>query len=68
MPINPYITDKIKNDNQPEKIKQVLNEILKREDEMEIEGAQKDYKQNIAKILEKYADDDEIKKFCERYE
>ena len=68
MPINPLISNKIKNDDLPETIKTVLNEVLDREDEMEIESQQKDFKSNLKKVLEKYADDKEIKDFCENYE
>ena len=38
------------------------------EDEIEIEGQQKDYKLSLKKILAKYADDEEIKDFCKNYE
>ena len=68
MPINPLITNKIKNDDLPKKIKAILNDILEKEDEMEIESQQKDYRPNLKKVLEKYADDKEIKDFCENYE
>ena len=68
LPINPLISNKIKNDNLPEKIKTVLNEILNMEDEMEIESQQRGYRSNLKKVLERYADDEEIKDFCENYE
>ena len=68
MPINPLITDKISSDNLPDKVKKVLNEILRLEEDMEIHDAVKDYKSNISKILDKYADDEEIRKFCVGYE
>ena len=68
MPINPLISNKIKNDDLPKKIKTILNEVLDMEDEMEIEGQQKDFKLSLKKILAKYADDKEIKDFCENYE
>lgn len=68
MPINPLITNKIKNDDLPKKIKAILDDILEKEDEMEIESQQKDYRPNLKKVLEKYADDKEIKDFCENYE
>ena len=68
MPINSLITNKIKNDDLPKKIKAILDDILEKEDEMEIESQQKDYRPNLKKVLEKYADDKEIKNFCEHYE
>ena len=68
MTINPLISDKIQNDEIPSKVKQVLNEILNMEINMDAQNARKDYKSNIGKILEKYADDEEICKFCERYD
>lgn len=68
MPINPLISNKIKNDEIPDKIKQILSEILNAENEMQNHGSKSDYKINIAKILEKYADDQYVKNFCDTYE
>ena len=66
MTINPLISAKIQNDEIPSKIKQILNEILNMEIDMDKQNAQKDFKSNIGKILEKYADDEEVCKFCEQ--
>ena len=68
MPINPLISNKIKNDNIPDKIKEVLNEVLSREEDMKAQSAEKDHRLNISKILEKYADDEQVINFCENYE
>ncbi len=66
--INPLISNKIQNGNLPDKIKEILHEILKAEIDMDIQNAKKDYKSNINKLLEKYADDEQVRNFCENYE
>ena len=68
MPVNPLISDKIQQDDLPDKIKEILNEILEAEVNMDLQNAKKDYKTNIAKILERYADDEQVRNFCEKYE
>ena len=65
MPINPLIRDKIKHLDVPDKIKMMLNEVLEMEDRLEIQG-EKRGEPPISKIIEKYADDEDVKEFCSR--
>ena len=67
MPINPLISNKIQNGDMPDKIKKILNEILNAENEMDVQNTQKDHKP-IDKLLEKYADDEQVRSFCENYD
>lgn len=68
LPINPLISNKIVNDDIPDKIKKVLNQILSVEDDMAIQNAKKDFKSNINKVLVSIADDKDIIEFCSGYE
>ena len=64
LPINPLILDKIGRLDVPDKIKVILNEILKMEDRLEAVDDRGGGIQSISKILEKYADDEDVKEFC----
>ena len=68
LPINPLILEKIDNLDIPTKIKEILNEALNAEDQMNILHETKNFKENIVKILEKFADDEEVRRFCKDYE
>lgn len=65
---NQIILDKITSLEIPEDIKGILKEILNTEEEMKILNATKDFRKNIDKLLEKYANDEKIKEFCKKYE
>ena len=64
--INDLILKKIDSLGVPDKMKDVLKEILKAEEQMKILN-DKNYKANLSKILQRYADDDEIKEFCSKH-
>ena len=64
LPINPLILNKIESLDVPDKIKMILNEILEIEDRLEIKNEKRGAVQSISKILEKYADDNDVKEFC----
>lgn len=64
MPTNPLILDKIERLDVPDKIKMILNEILEMEERLELVGEKRGAVQSISKILEKYADDEDVKEFC----
>ncbi len=52
----------------PDKIKGVLNDVLKTEDNLEAFNDKRNFKASISKILEKYAEDEEIMEFCGEHE
>lgn len=66
MSINELILKKIDDLTIPNKMKEILKQILKAEAEMKILG-EKRYKPVLGKILEKYADEPDVKEFCNRY-
>ena len=63
--INDLILKKIDNLTVPSKMKEILKETLKAEERMRILN-DKNYKTNLSKILERYADDDDVKEFCSK--
>ena len=65
--INDLILKKIDNLTVPSKMKEILKEILKAEERMKILN-DTNYKINLNKILERYADDDDVKEFCSKYD
>ncbi len=65
--INEIILKKLDELDIPDKMKNILKEILRIEEEMKILGSKRDYKNNMSKILEKYADDEDVMEFCSRY-
>ncbi len=65
MAINPLIINKIDDLDIPNKMKEILKEVLKIEETMTLLN-EKNYK-NMEKILKKYADDDDVKGFCSKY-
>ena len=67
MPINPLISNKIQNGDMPDKIKEILHEILNAENDMDIQNTKEAYKP-ISKLIEKYADDEEVRNFCKKYD
>ncbi len=62
--INPLILDKIDSLDVPDKIKMILKEILEMEDRLEIHDEKRGAVSSISKILEKYADEGDVKEFC----
>ncbi len=69
MVVNPWIIDKINKLNVPDKIKKILIEFLEMQDELNTSsGSSKNFKVPYKKILEKYADDEEVKRFSADYE
>lgn len=64
--INDLILRKIYSLDIPDKMKDVLKEILIAEAQMRILN-EKDYKANLDKILQRYADCDDIMEFCRTY-
>lgn len=48
-------------------MKEILKEVLKAEEQMRILN-DKNYKTNLSKILQRYADDDDVKEFCSKYD
>ena len=67
MAINDLILKKIDNLTIPNKMKEILKEVLKAEEQMRILN-DKNYKTNLSKILQRYADDDDVKEFCSKYD
>ena len=67
VPINELILKKIDDLTIPSKIKEILKEILKAEEQMRILD-EKPSKVNLSKILQKYADDDDVKEFCNKHD
>ena len=66
MQINDLILRKIDSLDIPDKIKEVLTEILMAEEQMRILN-DKNYKANLDKILQRYADCDDVMEFCSTY-
>ena len=66
LPINDLILKRIDGLDIPSKMKDVLKEILKAEEKMKILN-DKNYTDNLSKVLQNYADDDDIKEFCTKY-
>ena len=64
--INDLILRKIDSLDIPDKMKDVLKEILIAEEQMKILN-DKNYKTNLNKILQRYADCDDIMEFCRTY-
>lgn len=67
MTINDLILNEIDRSAIPDKMKGILKEVLRTEEQMKILN-DKNYKTNLSKILQKYADDDDIKEFCSKYD
>ena len=66
LPINDLILKRIDGLDIHSKMKDVLKEILKAEEQMKILN-DKNYTANLSKILQKYADDNDIREFCAKY-
>ena len=66
MAINTIILNRIDSLVVPAKMKNVLKDVLEAEEQMRILN-DKNYKNNLSKILEKYADDADITEFCRRH-
>ena len=64
MTINPLITDRIKNLSVPDTIKDALLDILKTEKELADLNAKRNFDMAIRKVLELYADRDDVTEFC----
>ena len=62
--INPLITDRIKNLSVPDTIKDALLDILKTEKELADLNAKRNFDMAIRKVLELYADRDDVTEFC----
>ena len=68
MPINPLILSKIDTLDISPIIKEILKETLRIEEEMITLHELTNYDKNICNLLQKYADNPEVRKFCENYE
>ena len=66
--INPLITDRIKNLSVPDTIKDALLDVLKTEKELADLNAKRNFDMAIHKVLESYADRDDVAEFCKRHE
>ncbi|MDA7990636.1 MAG: hypothetical protein MPK30_06005 [Gammaproteobacteria bacterium] len=66
MSINPLITSKVDSQPVPDKIKEIIHEILAAEVKMGSLGERRNAPSNLSKILEKYADDPDVVEFCGR--
>lgn len=64
--INDLILKKIDSLDIPDKMKDVLKEILVAEEQMRILN-DKNYKASLDKILQRYADCDDVMEFCSTY-
>lgn len=64
--INEIILKKIDSSDIPDKMKNILKEVLKAEERMKI-LSDKNYKANLGKILQNYADDDDVMEFCSKH-
>lgn len=64
MPVNPLIRNRVGCLNVPDKMKTILNEILDVESRLEIHDDKREAVPSISKILEKYADEEDVKEFC----
>ena len=62
--INPLITDRIKNLSVPDAIKDALLDVLKTEKELADLNAKRNFDMAIHKVLELYADRDDVTEFC----
>ena len=62
--INPLITDRIKNLSVPDTIKDALLDVLKTEKELADLNAKRNFDMAINKVLELYADRDDVTEFC----
>ena len=64
LPVNPLIRNRVDCLNVPDKIKMILNRILDAESSQGIQDDKKGAVLSISKILEKYADEKDVKEFC----
>ena len=64
MSVNPLIRNRVDCLNVPDKIKMILNKILDAESSQGIQDDKKGAVLSISKILEKYADEKDVKEFC----
>ena len=62
--VNPLIRNRVDCLNVPDKIKMILNKILDAESSQGIQDDKKGAVLSISKILEKYADEKDVKEFC----
>lgn len=67
MPINPKILQKIDLLDVPDKIKQIITLVLETEEELEASGTQRQFFKNYDKLLDRFAKDDDLLRFCETY-
>lgn len=65
--INPIIVEKINAVEAPDVVKEMLHDILKTEDRIQTNDDQRSASTYMGKILIKYADGDEVVKFCEKW-
>ena len=64
LPVNPLIRNRVDCLNVPDKIKMILNRILDAESSQGIQDDKKGAVLSISKIIEKYADEKDVKEFC----
>ena len=67
VPINPMIIEKINALEAPDVVKDVLHDILKIEDRVQVDNDQRNAPTYMGKILAKHANCDEVVKFCEKW-
>lgn len=67
MPINPKIIEKIESLTIPDKVKQFITEALETEDYLEATATQKQSLKSYDKLLDKFAANEDVIKFCDSY-
>ena len=65
--INDLILKKINNLTASDKMKEILQEVLEAEEQMRILN-DKNYKSSLGRILERYANEPDVKEFCSKYD
>lgn len=68
MPINPKILQKVDSLDVPDKIKQIITQVFDTEEELEATGTQKQFLKIYDKMLDKFAKEEDLLKFCEEYD
>ena len=68
MVVNPLIIKEVNALDVPDSIKKVLHDILKVEDEIEAGDDRHVDTRSIKRILERYADNNEVVEFCDKYD
>ncbi len=66
MPVNDLILKEIDAYDAPDRIKDILKEVLKAEEQMDLADG-KNYKTNLGKILTRHAGNEDIQEFCNKH-